>query len=48
MFSDFPATIYENKLVTDILKKVKFTDGFKKSLYVENYTVKEEDTPESR
>lgn len=47
MFSDFPATIYQNKLVTDILKKVKFTDGFKKSLYVENYTVKEEDSPES-
>jgi len=47
MFSEFPATIYEDKLVTDILKKVQFTDGFRRSSFVENYRVQEEDTPES-
>lgn len=47
MFSKYPLTIYDEKLATDILKKVQFTDGFRKSSFVENYTVQEEDTPES-
>ena len=47
MFSDYPITIYDGKLVTDILKKVQFTDGFRKSSYVENYLINEDDTPES-
>lgn len=43
----YPATIYDEVLVTDILKKFKFTDAFKRSTLVDTYIIKEEDTPES-
>jgi hypothetical protein len=46
-YSYFPATLYEEVLVTDILKKFKISDKTKKSIAVENYFVKDEDTPES-
>jgi len=43
----FPATLYNDILVTDILKKFKIADKVKRTIAVENYRVKEEDTPES-
>lgn len=46
-YSYFPATLYNDILVTDILKKFKLSEKFKKSTAVENYRIKEEDTPES-
>lgn len=46
-YSYFPASLYNDVLVTDILKKFKLSDKFKKSTAVENYRIKEEDTPES-
>jgi hypothetical protein len=46
-YSYFPVSLYNDVLVTDILKKFKLSDKFKKSVAVENYRIKEEDTPES-
>jgi len=46
-YNYYPVTIYNDILVTDILKKFKFSDEFKKSTFVENYVIKDEDTPES-
>jgi len=46
MFRKYPYTIYNNNLITNILQKVFFTDSFTKSNLVENYFLKEEDTPE--
>ena len=46
-YNYFPATVYNEILVTDILKKFKMSDRAKNSTAVENYRVKEEDTPES-
>lgn len=46
-YNYYPVTIYDGMLVTDILKKFKFSDAFKNSYYVENYVIKNEDTPES-
>lgn len=43
----FPTTLYNNILVTDLLKKFKVADRVKKTIAVENYRVKEEDTPET-
>lgn len=43
----FPATMYDGILVTDILKKFRIADKIKKTVAVENYTVKEEDSPET-
>lgn len=40
-------TIYNNKLVTDIFKKIHFSDIFINSDLVENYFIKNEDTLES-
>lgn len=46
MLQKYPFTIYNNNLITNILQKVYFTDFFKTSNFVENYILKEEDTPE--
>ena len=43
----FPVTLYNDILVTDLLKKFKIADKVKKTIAVENYKVKEEDSPES-
>lgn len=43
----FPVTLYNDILVTDLLKKIKIADKIKKTVAVENYKIKEEDTPES-
>lgn len=43
----FPTTLYNDILVTDLLKKFKVADRVKKTIAVENYRVKEEDTPET-
>jgi len=40
-------TIYDNKLVTDIFKKIYFSNIFINSDLVENYFIKNEDTLES-
>lgn len=47
LYNYFPSSIYQNTLVTDILRKFKISDRAKKSTIVENYRVREEDTPES-
>jgi hypothetical protein len=47
LYNFFPTTLYENTLVTDILKKFKVSDRLKKTTAIENYRIKEEDTPES-
>jgi len=46
MFAKYSYTIYDNTLIRNILQKVFFTDSFKTSNFVENYFLKEEDTPE--
>ena len=46
-YNYYPVTIYEGILVTDILKKFKYSDEFRNSSYVESYLIKDEDTPES-
>jgi hypothetical protein len=40
-------TIYNDKLVTDIIKKIYFSDNFVKSNLVDNYFIKDDDTLES-
>jgi hypothetical protein len=47
LYKFFPTTLYGDILITDLLKKIKVSDRFKKTIAVENYRVKEEDTPES-
>jgi len=46
-YNYYPVTIYEGILVTDILKKFKYSDEFRNSSFVESYLIKDEDTPES-
>lgn len=47
LYNFYPNTNYDGISVTDILKRFKFSDEFLKSSFVENYTLKEEDSPES-
>lgn len=46
-YNFYPVTEYQNKLATDIIKRFQFSDGYRKSIYVENYTVNDGETPES-
>lgn len=47
MLNKYLGTLYENTLVTDILKRVYFSEEFTKSNLVENYFIEDGDTPES-
>lgn len=43
MFKNYTATIYDNFLITDIFKRISFSDSFKNSSFVFEYTIKDED-----
>lgn len=43
MFKNYTATIYNNFLITDIFKRISFSDSFKNSSFVFEYTIKDED-----
>lgn len=47
MYRFFPPTEYNGIMVTDITKRFQFSDKFRASSYVENYTVRDGETPES-
>jgi hypothetical protein len=47
MLNNYSGTIYNNILITNILKKIYFTDNFIKSNLIENYFIEDEDTPEA-
>lgn len=47
MLSKYQYTKYDETIVTDIFKRLYFSDAVKKSTLVENYFVKEKDSPES-
>jgi hypothetical protein len=47
MLNKYLGTLYDNTLVTDILKRVYFSEEFTKSNLVENYFIEDGDTPES-
>jgi hypothetical protein len=47
VLKNYPYTLYQNVAVTDILKRVYFSDSFKRSNLVEEYTLKDDDIPES-
>jgi len=47
MLNKYLGTLYENNLVTDILKRVYFSEEFSRSNLVENYFIEDGDTPES-
>jgi len=44
MFKNYTATIYDNFLITDIFKRISFSDSFKNSSFVFEYTIKDEDS----
>lgn len=46
-YNFYPSTEYNGVLVTDILKRFQFSDKYRKSSFVENYTVKDGETPEA-
>lgn len=47
MLKNYPYTLYQNVAVTDILKRVYFSDSFKRSNLVEEYRINDDDIPES-
>jgi len=47
MISKYQYCLYDNNIITDIFKRLNFSETVKKSSYVENYTIKDKDIPES-
>jgi hypothetical protein len=47
VLKNYPYTLYQNVAVTDILKRVYFSDSFKRSNLVEQYRIRDDDIPES-
>lgn len=43
MFKNYTATVYDNFLITDIFKRINFSDSFKNSNYVFEYTITDQD-----
>lgn len=46
-FKKFPELVYQDKALTNILVKVEAINIFKNLTFLENYYIKDEDTPES-
>lgn len=47
MYKDYLQTIYKNTVVTDIFKRIYFSNSFKNSNYVEEYSLQDDDSVES-
>ena len=47
MYKDYLQTIYKNTIVTDIFKRIYFSNSFKNSNYVEEYSLQDDDSIES-
>lgn len=47
MISKYQYSLYDNTLVTDLFKRLYFSDNIKRSNLVENYTIRDKDIPES-